>query len=185
MKTTFKLLILSLFIVTTLCAEDSLKLTTKEVTAINALSNFIDDKPLSTDLQSLVDMLKDKNLMLRSLSATILFKHYGDRFREPFCRAFTFNRKIELFKQEPITLINFENLSKMLNLVKVYTAKLEDPRVANLFLYLYFRNKNVWILADHQEKLSMAEFYRIRVFNDFISERFDPLILTTLIDQLQ
>jgi len=161
----------------------ALALSEHEVRMINGLCSFLDNKPEGAALRSIETAMKSENPALRGLAALILFRHYGESFRGQLLRNFTLNPAVDRFVAEKKVLVKIENVDRLLAGYSGLLARFKDERARRLFLFYHFREKQVYMLGESGEKLSLAAFYRIGLFEQSIGGRHDVIALAALADR--
>jgi len=127
--------------------------------------------------QSRSTAMQSENPALRGLAALILFRHYGESFRGQLLRNFTLNPAVDRFVAEKKVLVKIENVDRLLAGYSGLLARFKDERARRLFLFYHFREKQVYMLGESGEKLSLAAFYRIGLFEQSIGRRHDVIAL--------
>ncbi len=154
-----------------------------ETRLMNDISRYIDVKPEGQALSFFEHAIRSKSVALKGLASIIMARHYGRRFQAQFLRNFTLNPELDDFAREKMVLVKIENVEKLLATFRPSLEKLNDDRVRQLFLFYHLRHKNVWLLGRAGEELSLAAFYRISVFNQFLGENIDPIRLAAQADR--
>ena len=154
-----------------------------ETRLMNDISRYIDVKPEGQALSFFEHAIRSKSVALKGLASIIMARHYGRRFQAQFLRNFTLNPELDEYPQEKMVLVKLENVEKLLAAFRLSLEKLNDERVRRLFLFFHFRHKNVWLLGQAGEELSLAAFYRISVFNELLGATVDPIKLAAQADR--
>jgi len=161
----------------------SITLSEREVRLMNGICGYLDSKPEGQDLRPIEAAMKSSNPALRGLAALILFRHYGDTFRSQLLRNFTLNQSVERFAADKKTLVKIENIERLLAGYQTLLEKIKDERARQLFLFYHFRHKQVYMLGASDEKLSLAAFYRVGLFEQILGERYDAIALASAADR--
>ncbi len=186
MKRSIKLLLVALMLTYGLMAAlrvDALTLSQGEVKLMNGISVFIDHRPEGQSLRLIESAMKSSNPALRGMAALILFRHYGDSFRAQLLRNFTLNRNNDRFATEKKVLVKIENINRLLANFDELLQRFRDERARQLFLFYHFRHKQVFMLGASDEKLSLAVFYRIGLFEQVFAGKLDVLALAVQADR--
>lgn len=155
-----------------------------DIRLMNELSAFIDEEaPQGRSLRTCEEALKNNSAPVKGLAAIILYKHYGDRYKKPFEESFSLNHTKYGFEQGKKIMISINNVSRLLDPLDKPLQQFNDPRVRSLFLFYHFRHKNVIMLGNFKEELSLADFYRISIFNSFFPSQIDASQLAASIDK--
>ncbi|MDD3000187.1 MAG: hypothetical protein PHF29_00350 [Candidatus Riflebacteria bacterium] len=147
----------------------AVSLTSAEVKLANDISLYLDQKPDEHALKFCEYAINSESVVLRGLAVTILNKHFGDPYRAAFLKSYTLNPKNDNFVCDKKVTVKIENLKKLLEPYENMLKQIEDVRVRNLFLFYHFRHKNVLVLGEAREELSLALFYRLA----FLTEVFE------------
>lgn len=166
------LILVAIMLLLPVCCR-ALALTPIEIKLMNDISRFIDAKPEGQALRFFEHAIKSDSVALKGLASLILVKHYGRRFQALFLRNFTLNQANDNFAQDRKVLVKLANINRLLTGFDTSLLQLNDERVRRLFLFFHFRHKNVWMLGETGEELSLAVFYRISIFNSFFDEKVD------------
>lgn len=161
----------------------SISLTGNDVKLLEKLKPYLDVKPEGAAIRELETALKNENPAVRGLVSLILYKNFGRRFRNLVLRNFTVNQEVERFEQSEIKLVRLEDVNKLLAAVLKNSSHFSDERLQKLFLFYHLRQKNVWLRSKNGEDLSMAIFYRIAVFDQLLTSKFDPIKLAAMADK--
>lgn len=161
-------LLVLLAVFTPLCSG-AVSLTSTEVKLANDISLYLDQKPDEQALKFCKYAIKSESVVLRGLAIVILNKHFGNYYRAAFLKSYTINPKNDDFVFDKKVTVKIENLKKLLEPYEEMLKKIEDIRVRNLFLFYHFRHKNVVLLGEAREELSLALFYRLA----FLTEVFE------------
>lgn len=187
MKNSIKSLIAAVLLVNLLLAGASsafaITLSEREVRLMNGISIFLDRKPEGPALRPIETAMKSSNPALRGLAALILFRHYGDAFRSQLLRNFTLNQSVERFAADKKTLVKIENVDRLLAGYQPLLEKFKDERVRQLFLFYHFRHKQVYMLGASEERLSLAAFYRVGLFEQILGASHDVIALASAADR--
>jgi hypothetical protein len=162
---------------------DALTLSEGEVRLLNSISRFIDQKPEGTALRLIESAMRSPNPSLPGLAALVLFKHYGENFRGQLLRHFTLNPEKDRFEAEKKVLVKIENIHRLLANFEGILKLLKDERVRQLFLFYHFRHKQLYMLGESGEQLSMALFYRTGLFEAILGHEHDAMALAAMADQ--
>ncbi len=154
-----------------------------EVIMVNSLSRFIDVKPEGQGLLQLQAAMRLQNPVVSGLASAVLFKHYGRKFQKAFLRSFTLNQSVFAFERSDPTVIRLADVNKLLANYDQLLTVIRDERVHKLFMFYHFRFKNVWLVGDFKEKLSLAAFYRISFFEQAFPGKFDSIRLAAQCDR--
>lgn len=177
----FLVIVVLFFLLAPLCGH-ALSLTSNEIKQLNDVSRFIDQKPEGQVLRIFERAIKSDSVALKGLASIILVKHYGKRFQGLFLRHFTLNPANDSFLQDKKVLIKLQHINKLLAEFNDSLKQFKDNRVRQLFLFYHFRHKNVWMLGQAGEELSLAGFYRISVFESIFDAKIDVIRLATVAD---
>lgn len=150
---------------------------------MNGICVYLDRKPEGPALRPIEAAMKSSNPALRGLAALILFRHYGENFRAQLLRNFTLNQAIDRFVTEKRVLVKIENIERLLAGYQDLLEKFRDERTRRLFLFYHFRHKQVYMLGAADEKLSLAAFYRIGLFEQILGARHDAIALAAMADR--
>jgi len=161
----------------------ALTLSEREVRLMNGICGYLDHKPEGPALRPIEIAMKSSNPALRGLAALILFRHYGDTFRAQLLRNFTLNQSVERFAVEKKTLVKIENIERLLANYQVMLEKFKDERARQLFLFYHFRQKQVYMLGASDERLSLAAFYRVGIFEQILGTRYNAIALASAADR--
>jgi len=154
-----------------------------ETRLMNDISRYIDRKPEGQALSFFEHAIRSKSVALKGLASIIMTKHYKKPFQPQLLRNFALIPENDAFAQENKVMVRLENVNKLLTAFQPSLEKLHDERVRQLFLFYHFRHKNVWLLGRAGEELSLAAFYRISVFNEFLGDSIDPIKLAAITDR--
>jgi len=154
-----------------------------EVRMMNRISAYLDIKPEGQSLRQVETAMKSRNPVLRGMAALILFRHYGESFRGQLLRNFTLNQAVNHFAAEKKVLVKIENVERLLGGYHDLLTRFTDERARQLFLFYHFREKQVYMLGASDEKLSLAAFYRIGLFEQALGFRHDVIALAALADR--
>lgn len=154
-----------------------------EVRLLNGISHFIEQKPEGSALRLIESAMRSPNPSLRGLAAIILFKHYGGNFRAQLLRNFTLNPEKDSFAAEKKVLVKIDNINRLLANYDGLLKSLTDERARQLFLFYHFRHKQVYLLGNAGEKLSLAVFYRVGLFEAVLGQEHDAIELAMAADQ--
>ncbi len=158
-------------------------LSESEVQMMNRISAYLDTRPEGPALRLIETAMKSRNPALRGMTALILFRHYGKDFRSLLLRNFTLNQAVDPFAAEKKVLVKIENVERLLGGYQTMLAKFRDERLRQLFLFYHFRQKQVYMLGASDEKLSLAAFYRIGLFEQTLGFRHDVIALAAAADR--
>lgn len=185
MKKSIKTVLILQFVFTLFFAISAyaLALQPDQVLLMNSMARYFDARPEGPALRELQAAIKSENPALRGLAAIVLYKHFGKRFQALLLRNFTLNLEIDQFKQEKSVLVKLNDVNKLLDSFSSAVNQLKDERVQRLFLFFHLRQKNVWLLSQSAERLSLAVFYRIGTFDGILGEKLDPIRLAALADK--
>lgn len=165
------------------CPVAAVSLSDSEVRLMNGLAAFIDRKPEGQALRLIESAMKSQNPALRGMAAIILFKHYGENFRARLLRNFTLNSAKDSFVTEKAVFVRIENISPLLATYDKFLKNFNDERTRQLFLFYHFRHKQVYMLGESGEHLSMAAFYRIGLFEKVLGRQHDAIALAATADR--
>lgn len=158
-------------------------LSENEVKLLNLISPCYDKKPEGQSLRPVEMAMKSRNPVLQGMAALILFRHYGKDFRARFLRSFTLNSAVEKFAVSKKVLVKIENVDRLLASYAGLLERLSDERTRQLFLFYYFRHKQVYLLGAANEQLSLAAFYRVSLFEQVLGKRYDAVSLAAAADR--
>ena len=180
MKKILKLIVLVIFLHGTVFA--SLQLEVSQVKLINSLSRFIDHVPEGQGLKMLEKCLESDNTILKGFASLILYKHFSSKYEDIFLHKFTLNTSLNNFKHKEESLIKMTDLPILLKRLSKYTRRFSDDRVARLYLFYYFRYKNINVIGMSRERLSLAVFYRASTLDCFLTNVDDLFELANYLD---
>lgn len=176
------LMIAMLFLLLVPVSGHALSLTRYEVKLLNEISRYIDYKPEGQVLRIFERAIKNESVVLKGLASIILVKHYGKRFQGLFVRNITMNQANDSFQQDKKILIKLQHINKLMAEFNNSLKQIRDTRVRQLFLFYHFRHKNVWMLGQAGEELSLAGFYRISVLESIFDAKIDVIRLAAVAD---
>ena len=154
-----------------------------EVIMVNSLARFIDVEPEGQGLLQLQAAMRLKNPVVSGLASAVLFKHFGRKFQKAFLRSFTLNQSVSDYESSDPTVVRLADVNKLLAGYDQPLTVIRDERVHKLFMFYHFRFKNVWLIGDFKEKLSLAAFYRISFFEQTFPRKFDSIRLAAQCDR--
>lgn len=182
MKKLIKTALLFAFFTLFSASAYALSLSADEAVLMNNIVKFVDTRPEGPGLRQIQLAVSSKNVALQGMASIVLFKHYGRRFQSRFLRSFTLNRRVGMFEQGKKILVKLGSLGKLLDPFNLSLQHLKDERARLVFMFCYFRNKNVYLLSESGEHLSMAVFYRISVFSAILGSNLDAIRLAEQAD---
>lgn len=161
----------------------ALTLQPDQVVMMNNMARYFDTRPEGPALRELQTAIKSDNPALRGVAAIVLYKHYGKRFQALLLRNFTLNPELDQFRQEKVVMVKLNDVNKLIDSFSTAVNQLEGERLQRLFLFFHMRHKNVWLLSESAERLSLAVFYRIGTFDGILGGKLDPIRLAALADK--
>jgi hypothetical protein len=168
-----------------LCSSVSFgfSLTAKELEQSHELGLFLDKKPVRADLQRCIDLSNTESMFVRNLAMAVLMRHHPMGIRIAFGRSLALDGKAGGFEQSKPTLVLLSNLSKLLESYAGTLKSFKDERVKTFFLFHYFREKNIILIGDYKERLSLAGFYRQSFLSSVFADEKQVEMLLKIADK--
>jgi hypothetical protein len=165
-------------------AVSGLTLNPEEVLYLNSISRFFDNKPEGEAIKRLEKSLNSSNPCVKGVGALILYKHFKNPFKNVFYTCFTLNSKIDDFDAEDKKFIRLSNVKRILDQFSDPLSRIKDNRVRRIFMFFHFRHIHLWLVGKSEEKLSLAEFYRISAIDSVFGPGVDVIKLVDGMDKL-
>lgn len=168
--------IVSLILVVLLCLcltyrVEAVSLSSEELKLVNDMSVYLDIKPSGKALETCKKATKSENMVLRGLGGIILYRHYKGIYEQLCIKNISMNQKKNSFEQDKKVMVKIENLKRLIESFSSLIKQLEDERVQKLFMFYYFRNKNVVIIDKYKQELNLARFYRLAFLSSIFNSK--------------
>ena len=176
------LTILLLLAMQPLYSADNL-FSSREILTINSLSRYIDSKPQSLGLKYLKSALKSNNASIRGLAALIYFKYSGKGSYGLLKRNFTLNHEVSGFLKDKRSLISIKKYGALKKVIERDIRRIKDERVKAVVRFFIFKSKNISLIGNSGEKLSLAKFHRIAALAKILGRNSACIKLANKLDK--